>query len=152
MVSLTGIEILELKDEIGVKEKDFLAKEKELNWLYETSMAEASGNIKEKEETLSRQGEELSALQEQLMRARESGMAVIFMMMTLTVTMMMPIIIIKLIMMKVLSGRHIQTLPARLHSWNYFFTSRDGVMAMMSMIIIHDDNYNDYDDNRDDSW
>ena len=123
-ISLTGIEILELKDEIGVKEKDFLAKEKELNWLYETSMAEASGNIKEKEETLSRQGEELSDLQEQLMRARESGMAVIFMMMmmmmimmmTLTVTMMMPIIIIKLIMMKVLSGRHIQTLPARLHS------------------------------------
>ena len=114
-ISLTGIEILELKDEIGVKEKDFLAKEKELNWLYETSMAEASGNIKEKEETLSRQGEELSELQEQLMRARESGMAVIFMMMTLTVTMMMPIIIIKLIMMKVLSGRHIQTLPARLH-------------------------------------
>ena len=116
-ISLTGIEILELKDEIGVKEKDFLAKEKELNWLYETSMAEASGNIKEKEETLSRQGEELSDLQEQLMRARESGMAVIFMMMTLTVTMtmMMPIIIVKLIMMKVLSGRHIQTLPARLH-------------------------------------
>ena len=30
----------------GEKEKDFLAKEKELNWLYETSMAEASGNIK----------------------------------------------------------------------------------------------------------
>ena len=125
-ISLTGIEILELKDEIGVKEKDFLAKEKELNWLYETSMAEASGNIKEKEETLSRQGEELSDLQEQLMRARESGMAVIFMMMmmmmimmmtlTVTMTMMMPIIIIKLIMMKVLSGRHIQTLPARLHS------------------------------------
>ena len=123
-ISLTGIEILELKDEIGVKEKDFLAKEKELNWLYETSMAEASGNIKEKEETLSRQGEELSDLQEQLMRARESGMAVIFMMMmimimmmtlTVTMTMMMPIIIIKLIMMKVLSGRHIQTLPARLH-------------------------------------
>ena len=111
---------MELKDEIGVKEKDFLAKEKELNWLYETSMAEASGNIKEKEETLSRQGEELSDLQEQLMRARESGMAVIFMMMmiimTVTMTMMMPIIIIKLIMMKVLSGRHIQTLPARLHS------------------------------------
>ena len=116
---------MELKDEIGVKEKDFLAKEKELNWLYETSMAEASGNIKEKEETLSRQGEELSDLQEQLMRARESGMAVIFMMMmmmmmmmmtlTVTMTMMMPIIIIKLIMMKVLSGRHIQTLPARLH-------------------------------------
>ena len=32
--------------QIGEKEKDFLAKEKELNWLYETSMAEASGNIK----------------------------------------------------------------------------------------------------------
>ena len=140
---MTGIEILELKDEIGVKEKDFLAKEKELNWLYETSMAEASGNIKEKEETLSRQGEELSDLQEQLMRARESGMAVIFMMMmmmmimmmtlTVTMTMMMPIIIIKLIMMKVLSGRHIQTLPARLHSWNYCSTPGD------------DDDDNDYD-------
>ena len=37
---------MELKEEIGEKEKDFLAKEKELNWLYETSMAEASGNIK----------------------------------------------------------------------------------------------------------
>ena len=43
---LTGMEILELKEEIGEKEKDFLAKEKELNWLYESSMAEASGNIK----------------------------------------------------------------------------------------------------------
>ena len=45
-MQLTGMEILELKEEIGEKEKDFLAKEKELNWLYETSMAEASGNIK----------------------------------------------------------------------------------------------------------
>jgi len=35
-------------------------------------MAEASGNIKEKEEILSKQGEELSDLQEQLLRARES--------------------------------------------------------------------------------
>ena len=40
------MEILELKEEIAEKEKDFIAKEKELNWLYETSMAEASGNIK----------------------------------------------------------------------------------------------------------
>ena len=46
IIALTGMEILELKEEIGEKEKDFLAKEKELNWLYETSMAEASGNIK----------------------------------------------------------------------------------------------------------
>ena len=45
-MQLTGMEILELKEEIGEKEKDFLAKEKELNWLYETSMAKASGNIK----------------------------------------------------------------------------------------------------------
>ena len=40
------MEILELKEEIAEKEKDFIAKEKELSWLYETSMAEASGNIK----------------------------------------------------------------------------------------------------------
>ena len=30
----------------NLKFQDFLAKEKELNWLYETSMAEASGSIK----------------------------------------------------------------------------------------------------------
>ena len=48
--------------------QDFLAKEKELNWLYESSMAEATGSIKEKEETLNRRGEELSSLQEQLVR------------------------------------------------------------------------------------
>ena len=46
--------------------QDFLAKEKELNWLYESSMAEATGSIREKEETLNRRGEELSHLQEQL--------------------------------------------------------------------------------------
>ena len=67
--------INQLGEDIAKKERDFVAKEKELNSLYETKLGEANDEIREKEEILNTQSEKLSNLQNDLLKARESGEA-----------------------------------------------------------------------------
>ena len=67
--------ITKLEKDIAKKEQDFVAKEKELNLLYETKLGEANNEIREKEEILKNQSEKLSDLQNDLLKARESGEA-----------------------------------------------------------------------------